>query len=291
MLYRRRLDMEMEELKPDLSILFTASEELKASKRFQTLLRTVLAMGNTLNGGTFRGGAAGFSLDSLLKVRWARRYRLDKARSLTPLDAQLQDVRAANASAGTPTLLHYLVRIVRRQDPALLAFLEELPHLEAASRSESLLFRRTVRLLTRTDARSHAVSSTTVQETVQSLVAGVAQAEQELDALRTLSALSPQDRFIPVMEVRALRLSSILSSWRALTSLAQQFVRHASPAMSALASHGKVVSEQLRDLLLFFGEDPAQVKPEELFDLVAQFAALLRVRRAFSVDAAGRSRR
>lgn len=69
MLYRRRLDMDMEELKPDLSILRAACGELRTSKRFQILLQTVLAIGNSLNNGSFRGGAAGFSLDSLLKVR------------------------------------------------------------------------------------------------------------------------------------------------------------------------------------------------------------------------------
>ncbi|GAA6056774.1 hypothetical protein JCM3770_006127 [Rhodotorula araucariae] len=212
MLYRRRLDMEMEELRPDLAILRAASDELRSSKRFQTLLKTVLAIGNTLNGGTFRGGAAGFSLDSLLK---------------------LQDVRAASPSVATPTLLHYLVRVVRRQNPSLLSFLEEIPHVEAASR----------------------VSSATVHDTVQSLVAGVAQAKAELDVLKSIATLSPQDRFIPVMD---------------------QFIRHATPAMEALRSHAQSVSDELRDLLLFFGEDPKESKPEALFDLVAQFASLLR---------------
>jgi diaphanous 1 len=69
MVYRRKLDLDMEELKPDLSILRKASEELKNSIKFRKLLQTVLAIGNTLNASTFRGGAAGFSLDSLLKVR------------------------------------------------------------------------------------------------------------------------------------------------------------------------------------------------------------------------------
>jgi len=52
--------------------------------------------------------------------------------------------------------------------------------------------------------------------------------------------------------------------------------------MSALSAYGQAVGDELRDLLLFFGEDPAQAKPEELFDLVAQFASLLRVRRSLS---------
>jgi hypothetical protein len=69
MLYRRRLEIEMEELKPDLSMLRSAASELRESQRFKTVLQTVLAIGNSLNASTFRGSAAGFSLDSLLKVR------------------------------------------------------------------------------------------------------------------------------------------------------------------------------------------------------------------------------
>lgn len=71
MVYRRRLDMEMEELKPDLTILRSACNELRSSNRFRQLLQIVLMIGNALNGSTFRGDAAGFSLDSLLKVRSA----------------------------------------------------------------------------------------------------------------------------------------------------------------------------------------------------------------------------
>lgn len=35
---------------------------------FLTICQVVLVLGNTLNGSTFRGGARGFQLDSLLKV-------------------------------------------------------------------------------------------------------------------------------------------------------------------------------------------------------------------------------
>jgi hypothetical protein len=83
MLYRRRLEIEMEELKPDLSMLRSAASELRESQRFKTVLQTVLAIGNSLNASTFRGSAAGFSLDSLLKVRLASSVLCTRHR-LTP---------------------------------------------------------------------------------------------------------------------------------------------------------------------------------------------------------------
>ncbi|GAA6035972.1 hypothetical protein JCM8097_005193 [Rhodosporidiobolus ruineniae] len=211
MVYRRKLDMDMEELKPDLSILRKAAEELKASTKFRKLLQTVLAIGNALNASTFRGGAAGFSLESLLK---------------------LKDVRPSNPSKATPTLLHYLVRVVQPSDPALLTFLEDAPHVEAASR----------------------ISTATVMQTVRTLVEGVKQAQSEIEVIKQLRDKPANDQFVPVME---------------------QFVRHASPAMDALSRHGDKLSDELKALLVYFGEDPAQSKPEELFDLVAQFSSVL----------------
>lgn len=48
--------------------------------------------------------------------------------------------------------------------------------------------------------------------------------------------------------------------------------------MKALQEHAAIIDEELKTLLRYFGEDPAQTKPEELFDLVAQFASMLSVR-------------
>ena len=60
--------MDLEELRPELSILRNATDELRASAKFKTVLQIVLAVGNTLNAATFRGNAQGFQLEALLKV-------------------------------------------------------------------------------------------------------------------------------------------------------------------------------------------------------------------------------
>lgn len=60
--------MDLEELRPELSILRNATDELRASTKFKTVLQIVLAVGNTLNAATFRGNAQGFQLEALLKV-------------------------------------------------------------------------------------------------------------------------------------------------------------------------------------------------------------------------------
>lgn len=67
-IYRRKLDLEIEEIRPELNILRNASREVRHSNRFKQVLQAILAVGNALNGSTFRGEARGFQLEALLKV-------------------------------------------------------------------------------------------------------------------------------------------------------------------------------------------------------------------------------
>lgn len=113
MIYRRRLELEIIEAQPDLSVLHDTAVELCTSDRLRRLLQVVLAVGNALNKSTFRGGASGFKLKSLLK---------------------LKETKTAKADAGCPTLLHYIARVLIRSEPSTILFIEQLPHLESAAR-------------------------------------------------------------------------------------------------------------------------------------------------------------
>lgn len=74
--------------------------------------------------------------------------------------------------------------------------------------------------------------------------------QTEIDlALRRSS--DTRDRFLPAM---------------------QAFVVQATPAIDALKATTATLESDLRDLLTFFGEDPATVKPEDVFSTVNNFA-------------------
>jgi len=88
-------------------------------------------IGNTLNGGTFRGDARGFHLDTLIKARLF-------PNGFTITDPQLRDTRTGKG-ATCPTLLHYLAKVLLRTDPRLVLFHEDLPSLEAVARRTSLV--------------------------------------------------------------------------------------------------------------------------------------------------------
>lgn len=113
MLYRRKLELEVEEIRPDMQTVRDACKDLRASQRFKVVLQVVLAVGNALNGSTFRGNARGFQLEALIK---------------------LKETKTAKGGPECPTLLHYLARVLLRTDPELVNFIDEMRSVEAAAR-------------------------------------------------------------------------------------------------------------------------------------------------------------
>ncbi|KAK2398914.1 formin protein [Trifolium repens] len=98
------------ELKRDLNIVNSASEEIRNSVKLKRIMQTILSLGNALNHGTARGAAVGFRLDSLLK---------------------LTDTRARNNKM---TLMHYLCKVLSEKLPELLDFHKDLVNLEASTK-------------------------------------------------------------------------------------------------------------------------------------------------------------
>ncbi|KAI8337549.1 hypothetical protein BC941DRAFT_352646 [Chlamydoabsidia padenii] len=120
MIFRRKFHHELQEILPDLETLRCAINELRHSHRFKMILKTILAIGNYLNGQTVRGNAHGFHLDALLKI---------------------QDTKTEGEEAfQIPTLMHYLVCFLSRTNQDVVNFKEDIPHLEAASKCRYITF-------------------------------------------------------------------------------------------------------------------------------------------------------
>jgi len=100
----------IQDLKPDITAVINASEEIQNSKKFQRILEIILGLGNFLNSGTFRGSASGFKLDSLTK---------------------LEDTKTAD---GSSNLLNYLTILVAKKFPDLLEFAKTINSVSLACR-------------------------------------------------------------------------------------------------------------------------------------------------------------
>uniref|UniRef100_A0A8C5VLL7 Diaphanous related formin 3 n=1 Tax=Microcebus murinus TaxID=30608 RepID=A0A8C5VLL7_MICMU len=109
-LFKLQFEEQVNNIKPDIMAVSTACEEIKKSKSFSKLLELVLLMGNYMNAGSRNAQTFGFNLSSLCK---------------------LKDTKSADQKT---TLLHFLVEICEEKYPDILNFVDDLGHLDKASK-------------------------------------------------------------------------------------------------------------------------------------------------------------
>ncbi|XP_077014508.1 protein diaphanous homolog 3 isoform X2 [Tamandua tetradactyla] len=109
-LFKLQFEEQVNNIKPDIMAVSTACEEIKKSKSFSKLLELVLLMGNYMNAGSRNAQTFGFNLSSLCK---------------------LKDTKSADQKT---TLLHFLVEICEEKYPDILNFVDDLEHLDKASK-------------------------------------------------------------------------------------------------------------------------------------------------------------
>jgi len=103
-------DPKKADLKLDIDNFRQGTKELATSEKIPKLLEIILILGNFINGGTARGNAYGFKLNTITK---------------------LADTKSTDNKS---SLVHYLTRVVAKDFPQLSTFAQDLTHIEAASR-------------------------------------------------------------------------------------------------------------------------------------------------------------
>ncbi|OQR81867.1 formin-homology 2 domain-containing protein, partial [Thraustotheca clavata] len=98
------------DIQAQIDTLSAATDQVAESTRLKKILETVLAIGNYMNGGTARGGAYGFKLETL---------------------AKLHTIRSVDPKV---TLMNFLARHLEKTQPDLIAFVGEVPHIVEAKR-------------------------------------------------------------------------------------------------------------------------------------------------------------
>ncbi|XP_077255342.1 diaphanous related formin 1 isoform X3 [Temnothorax americanus] len=111
----------VQDIKPDIVAATAACEEVKSSKKFARILELILLLGNYMNSGSKNGQAFGFEISFLTKLT-----------STKDIDNK-------------QTLMHYLVDTIERKFPECLSFVEELAHVDRASRVSLENVQRTLR--------------------------------------------------------------------------------------------------------------------------------------------------
>uniref|UniRef100_A0A3Q2FNN5 Diaphanous-related formin 3 n=1 Tax=Cyprinodon variegatus TaxID=28743 RepID=A0A3Q2FNN5_CYPVA len=109
-LFRLQFEEQVNNLRPDILAVNAACEEVRKSRAFGRLLELVLLLGNYMNAGSRNAQSYGFDLSSLCK---------------------LKDTKSADQKT---TLLHFLAEVCEEQFPDVLKFVDELEHVDRASR-------------------------------------------------------------------------------------------------------------------------------------------------------------
>ena len=114
MLFRNKFEYDYTDLNKNLVTLNSAVKGIRDNEKMKELFALILKIGNYLNFGTNKGKAQGFHMDLLL---------------------QLSAIKSISGKFKM-SLLDYLIHCIRKADPHLLNFTNELVHCEIASKIE-----------------------------------------------------------------------------------------------------------------------------------------------------------
>jgi len=115
-LVQRQMRAHIEDIENILDLVEKASNEVRASRKFSSLLKVILALGSVLNRGTYLSNTKGFRLDTLLRLGETKARTRSRS-----IDTDDKPKKQSNYS-----LLHYLAEVVSRDNPELLSVGAEL---------------------------------------------------------------------------------------------------------------------------------------------------------------------
>uniref|UniRef100_A0A669C2D6 Diaphanous-related formin 3 n=1 Tax=Oreochromis niloticus TaxID=8128 RepID=A0A669C2D6_ORENI len=124
-LFRLQFEEHVNNLRPDILAVNAACDEVRKSRSFGRLLELVLLLGNYMNAGSRNAQSYGFDLSSLCKVR---------------------DTKSADQKT---TLLHFLAQVCEEEFPDVVKFLDDLEHVDRASRVSAENLEKSLRQMER----------------------------------------------------------------------------------------------------------------------------------------------
>uniref|UniRef100_A0A672J8Q4 Disheveled-associated activator of morphogenesis 1-like n=1 Tax=Salarias fasciatus TaxID=181472 RepID=A0A672J8Q4_SALFA len=182
--FKKKFAERLDDVKPKLKALSLASREVVRSRTLRQLLEVVLAFGNYMNKGQ-RGNAYGFKVASLNKI----------ADTKSSIDKNV-------------TLLHYLITVLEKKYPKVVAFSEELQSVPEAAK----------------------VNMTELEKEINNLRSGLKSVEAELKYQQTQTAQRPADKFVSVVSqfvtMASFSFSEVEESLTEARELFQKALRH-----------------------------------------------------------------
>ncbi|KAF0298551.1 Protein diaphanous [Amphibalanus amphitrite] len=169
MSFKLRFAEMVQDVKPAIVAATAACEEIMSSKKFARMLELILLMGNYMNTGSQNAQAVGFEISYIAKLN------------------NTKDVE------NRMTLLHYLAEVVEKKHPELLSFMDEISHVERASKVSEEQVRKNMRQMEaatknlETDLKNNKVALSPDDKFVDVMTDFAVQARQQVDIITTMA--------------------------------------------------------------------------------------------------------
>lgn len=243
-----------------LALMRAACAELRECEPFSKLLQAVLELGNYLNAGTQRGSAAGFKLDTLLK---------------------LSDVKGVDRKT---SLLQFVVQQVQAEDPGVCKLAEHMLHVRPAATMQLSAVSAMVGEI-RVGLRKVSREAEAAKHDAEAAQAAAAAAErkkcrgdneteeeEEVDSNASTATTENNNESISLKnshssqeEEAAIRFADAMAT----------FHNTASTEFSALEEAEKATVAELKSTSEYFGEEFAPTDPVKVVRIVRDFMLLL----------------
>ncbi|CAJ1049539.1 protein diaphanous homolog 3-like isoform X2 [Xyrichtys novacula] len=214
-LFRLQFEEQVNNLRPDILAVNAACDEVRKSRSFGRLLELVLLLGNYMNAGSRNAQSYGFDLSSLCK---------------------LKDTKSADQKT---TLLHFLAQVSEEEYPDVIKFVEDLEHVDRASR----------------------VSAENLEKSLRQMERQLLQLERDLETFS--SPDDPNDMFFTKMDI------SFTHAW-----VIHSPARVAREQYGKLVIMHSNMETLYQNMLEYFAVDPKKTSVEELFTDLSNFRSM-----------------
>ncbi|KAG7367541.1 formin homology 2 domain containing protein [Nitzschia inconspicua] len=233
LLFRSVFTSRFQDVSVAVTTLNAACDELRGSERLRKLMAMILTVVNQINTGGEGNAALGFTLDALLKLNEAKAF--DKKTSV----------------------LHYVVKLVKKNDESLISFESDLVHVIPA---ENVLL----------DAISGDVKSIGEElKGVLEIVSKEAQRQEEAGELRKLSLSELIEQKTMVQHVGIVPQFNKMTHLTGRTSM-ERFTLNAKVACEQVSESIDSVQKKYAMVLGYFGEDE-NMPTADFFGILRRF--------------------
>ncbi len=270
MLFKYQFDIKLKELMQSVTTLINACEQVQKSVRLRKLMAMILMLGNQINTGGSGNMAQGFTLDALLK--------LDEVGSVIPLNVASfffplwHHLTPSNIQAKAfdkkTSVLQYLVKLVKANEPDLLNVHEEMPSIGPA---ENVVVETLVSELKELNEQLTSVKGT-----------AAAEGKRKREGKNPVQKVSALDRLrqqkTKIKDVEGVHMYNIAEAVD-LTAM-EKFAKYAEKRTKEAFASIDEVQENFKGVLTYFGEDPAMISTAffgTLNKFVAAFDSALEV--------------